>query len=146
MKKKFMFYLRRCLSNFLFLKFGMKYLKYSLVTQGKMFIKNTTILLKPSLFIKKKSKIMNFKNNSVSKDPMSNTPNDIINFKIVKSMKNSQLKLKIDFSVNSQGRYSVLMSQSIFFFTFLNIIYFNKKANIFPFNFITCYLVKQNNI
>lgn len=79
----------------------MKFLKYSLVTQDKMFIKNTTILLKPSLFIKKKSKIMNSKNNSVSKDPMSNTPNDMMNFKIVKLIGDSLLKLKIDFSVNS---------------------------------------------
>ena len=131
MKKKFMFYLRKCLSNFLFLKFGMKYLKYSLVTQGKMFIKNTTILLKPSLFIKKKSKIMNSKNNSVSKDPMSNTPNDMINFKIVKSTEDSQLKLKIDFSVNSQSRYfsSNLSIHFLFYFSKHNLFY--KKAKIF---------------
>lgn len=39
---------------------------------------------------------MNFKNNSVSKDPMSNIPNDMMKFKIVKSIEDSQLKLKID--------------------------------------------------
>lgn len=54
----------------------MKFRKYYLVTQEIKFIKNTMILLKPYLSMKKKSKIMNCKNNSVSKDPMSTILND----------------------------------------------------------------------